>query len=58
MERMITVEELASAHHVTPQAIYNMRHRGVGPRATRIGKRLLFTESDVLAWLESRRDPA
>lgn len=55
-ERLYTVEELAEEYHLTPAGIYNMRHRGVGPRGCRVGKRVLFPESEVLAWLDSRMD--
>ena len=56
MEKYETVEDLARAFHTTVRAIYAMRHRGEGPKATKVGRRLLFAESDVEAWLVERRE--
>lgn len=42
---------------VTASAFYSMRHRGEGPPAYRVGKRLMFRWSEVEAWLQTRRDP-
>ncbi len=41
---------------LTPSGFYSMRHRGAGPPAYRIGKKLMFRWSDVEAWVETRRD--
>lgn len=56
LEPMLTTEELAELVRTTPAGVSNMRLRGVGPRGRRIGKRILYAESDVIAWLESRAD--
>jgi len=54
---LITIAELARRWHTTAQGIYAARHRGTGPRAIRVGRRLLFRLSDVLAWEERRAEP-
>ena len=54
IEKMLLTEEVADIARTTPSAIANMRHRGIGPRGVKIGKRLLYSESEVLRWLESR----
>ncbi len=43
---------------LTDSAFYSMRHRGEGPPAYRLGKRLMFDWDEVLQWVESRRDQA
>lgn len=53
---LLTIEQVADLLHVTTAAIYKYRYRGEGPRGYRVGKRLLFTTSDVTAWLEGRRE--
>lgn len=35
---------------ISPGAIHQLRYRGEGPPAVRIGKRLRFRESDVVAY--------
>lgn len=54
--KLLTVEDVAALVHTTPQAIHSQRHRGIGPRGVRIGKRVLFREEDVNAWLDGRAE--
>ncbi|MBA2626076.1 MAG: helix-turn-helix domain-containing protein [Acidimicrobiia bacterium] len=37
---------------VPVRSIYAWRSRGEGPRAYRVGRRVLFKKADVDAWLE------
>jgi predicted DNA-binding transcriptional regulator AlpA len=53
--RLLTTTDLAELLSTTPNAIYNMRHRGGGPRWIRIDKRSVrYRPEDVDAWLEER----
>ncbi len=41
----------------TPEAtLYQWRHRGEGPPAVKVGKRLLYERSAVVAWVEGQAD--
>ena len=55
-DTFMTLSEVADLARTTPGAIYQWRRRGKGPRASRVGKRLLFRRSDVLAWIEAQPD--
>ncbi|MCF4119863.1 helix-turn-helix domain-containing protein [Antribacter sp. KLBMP9083] len=50
---MWTVDELCAKLHTTPRVIHAWRRRGTAPKAYKIGRHLLFEESDVLEWLRS-----
>jgi predicted DNA-binding transcriptional regulator AlpA len=50
-DEFLTVEELAGMVRTTPNAVHQWRHRGFGPRGTRIGKRILYRRSDVEQWI-------
>lgn len=52
--QLLTVDDLAELLSTTPQGVYNLRHRGAGPRALRLGKELRFRREDVDAWLDER----
>lgn len=43
--------------HRSSESIYQLRHRGVGPKGYRVGRRLLFREEDVHEWIDSLREP-
>lgn len=48
-----TTDELAQQIRRPKQYIYDLNHRGVGPRRIRVGKHLLYRQSDIDAWLDS-----
>lgn len=57
-ETFYTGEQLCERFpDLTPAGLANMRYRGVGPRGVKVGRRILYPESYVIAWLESRSDP-
>ena len=56
IEKYLTRDELARIGHCTPQAISMMRMRGEGPQGTKFGRRVLYAESAVQAWLDARND--
>lgn len=53
-EKRLTVEELAEREGVTVQSVYRWNLHGTGPRRMRIGRRVVYRESDVIAWENSR----
>ncbi len=57
LERMLTTSELADHLSVSRQVIYDLRHKGEGPRGIHVGKELRYRISDVRDWLETRADP-
>lgn len=52
--RLLTTEEAADRLRCSPQALYNLRHRGEAPRAFRRGRRLLWPERDLNAWVAAQ----
>lgn len=55
-EPLVPLQPVCDYTGLTPSAFYSMRHRGEGPPAYRIGKRLMFRMTEVEAWVQSRRD--
>ena len=53
-DRNLTTEELADRERVPLATVHQWNHRGVGPRRMRVGKRILYRLSDVIAWEDSR----
>lgn len=51
MEKYLTTEELAALTRSTPATVRYWRHMGKGPRGIKRGKRVLYAERDVAAWL-------
>jgi predicted DNA-binding transcriptional regulator AlpA len=53
---LIDTNETAELLKRSPNALYVMRSRGQAPPAYRIGRRLLYSRSEVLAWVAEHRD--
>lgn len=43
--------EVAEIIRKSPSAVRKMRHRGLGPKGTRIGRDVLYDRADVNEWL-------
>ncbi|MFD4024676.1 helix-turn-helix transcriptional regulator [Streptomyces sp. NPDC058576] len=51
----MTTREVAKLIRKTPQAVRQMRHRGIGPkRGRRVGRGTLYPRTEVMAWLDAR----
>jgi predicted DNA-binding transcriptional regulator AlpA len=53
LEKLWTVQELASYCRVEIQTVYNWRSAGEGPQGISKGKFVLFKESSIQDWIES-----
>lgn len=53
----MTVEEVAEYLKTTPEALHQLRTRGDGPPAHKVGRRLLFWRDDINAWVGAHREP-
>lgn len=51
---LVTPSELASCLRTSTKAIYTMVERGQVPGVVRIGRRLLFRQPDLVAWLSEK----
>lgn len=54
MKEIDDVQGLADYIGVTAGGVYNMRHKGQGPKFFRIGGRIRYRRSDVDEWLETQ----
>ena len=58
LERMLSTRELAEHLGIAPQAIYDLRTAGRGPRAIHVGRELRYRVSEIQAWLDRMSEPA
>lgn len=54
VDPLLTIREVAERLRATPATLRYWRHMGTGPRAARLGRNLVYRQSDVEAWLEER----
>jgi predicted DNA-binding transcriptional regulator AlpA len=58
--RMLRIDETSELTTLPVSTLRYLRHLGEGPPAFRLGRRLVYDEADVLAWIAERKtaDPA
>lgn len=47
-------EEVSEHLGVPVQTLYTWRHRGIGPRASKVGRHLRYRWTDVEKWLDQK----
>ncbi len=52
-EKYWTTAEVAERFRTYPGTVRYWRHVGKGPRSFKVGRRVLYRESDVKAWAEA-----
>ena len=52
MGTYLTTSQVAEYLSVPVSTLYQWRHRGLGPRAARVGRHLRYRRSDVDRWVE------
>lgn len=50
--RLLTIAEVADLCRTTQDTVRYWRYTGTGPASFRLGRRVLFREQDVSAWIE------
>lgn len=55
-DRLLDINQVAYLFNLTPEAIYNRRHRNQFAPAIKIGKLLRWRLSDIEKWLNDRRE--
>lgn len=51
-ERYLVTEEVADITRTSAETVRYWRHVGKGPRSFKVGRRVLYREADVQAWID------
>lgn len=54
----LTTNEVADLLRTSPETCRYWRHIGYGPKSLKAGRRVLYDEADVMAWIASQRENA
>jgi excisionase family DNA binding protein len=53
---LLTITEAAELLRTPVATLRYWRHRNIGPRSFRLGRRVLYRRDDLHAWIAERRD--
>ena len=56
-DQLMTLEEVGAYLQVPVKTLYDWRHKGCGPRGTRVGRYVRYRRAEVDSWLETCLDP-
>ena len=52
--KILTIDEVSERTHIPTNSLRWMRQKGTGPRSGKLGRRVVYRESDVDAWIDER----
>ena len=55
MPKYLTTSEVAELLRTPVETVRYWRHVNKGPSSFKVGRRVLYAEGDVLAWIETQR---
>ncbi len=53
---LLSLDDMCGLFMLTPEAIYNRRHRGDFPPAIKVGASLRWRVQDIEAWLDANKE--
>lgn len=54
MKKLMRLPEVAEMTGIPEATLRFWRHAGTGPRSAKLGRRVVYRESDVNAWLDAQ----
>jgi predicted DNA-binding transcriptional regulator AlpA len=58
MTKYLTTEEVATVCRTSTETVRYWRHVNKGPKSFKLGRRVLYAEDELLAWIEERKGSA
>jgi predicted DNA-binding transcriptional regulator AlpA len=53
-DEWLLAPEVEAEFRIPVATLYGWRHRGIGPKSVRLGRRVMYRRSDVEEWIEQR----
>ena len=53
---LLTISEAAELLRAPVATLRYWRHRDIGPRSFRLGRRVLYRRDDLVAWIDAHRE--
>ena len=53
MTKLLRLPEVAALTGIPENTLRFWRHQGTGPKSAKLGRRVVYREADVLAWLDA-----
>ncbi len=54
MTKLLRVPDVSALTGIPEATLRFWRHEGTGPQSAKLGRRVVYRESDVLAWIDAQ----
>lgn len=54
MDRLLSIEEAAELTRMPVATLRYYRSKKIGPKSARLGRRVVYREADLLAWVDEQ----
>jgi predicted DNA-binding transcriptional regulator AlpA len=54
MDKLLRLQEVADLTGIPENTLRFWRHEKTGPKSAKLGRRIVYREADVLAWIEEQ----
>ncbi|UYM04221.1 helix-turn-helix transcriptional regulator [Solicola gregarius] len=56
MTKLLRVSEVSDLTGIPEATLRFWRHQGTGPKSAKLGRRVVYREVDVIAWIDAQFD--
>ena len=56
MDKLMSLAEVAQVANVSEATMRWLRHQGEDPKSGKIGRKIMYRESDVITWINAKFD--
>lgn len=56
--KLLRVEAVTEMTGIPTNTLRYWRHMGTGPKSAKLGRRIVYREADVIAWIDAQFDKA
>lgn len=57
-ERLLRIGQVSEWTGISENTLRFWRHKGIGPRSAKLGRRVVYREADVRAWIDAQFESA
>lgn len=58
MEKLLRIEDVEAMTGISANTLRFWRHQKSGPKSAKLGRRVVYREADVIAWIDAQFDNA
>lgn len=58
MDKLLRIDDVAEMTGISANTLRFWRHKGTGPPSAKFGRRIVYREAEILAWIDAQFENA